>query len=87
MEHLSVAVGMPQQILLMCCVRVIGRDVVHVGAVSPDLSRYGTHIPANQLGNLSIAQPVHIIFPYTTPLFYAKMMVVHTVPSRGLVVW
>lgn len=56
----------------------IGRDVVHVGAVPAYLPLHCAHIPANQPGNLMAAQAIHVIFPYTTALFYAKMMAVHT---------
>ena len=59
----------------------IGRDVVHVGAVPAYLPLHCAHIPANQPGSLMAAQAIHVIFPYTTALFYAKMMVVHIVPS------
>ena len=38
MKHSSVAVGTAQEVLLLCCVRVIGRNVIHMGAVSVDLS-------------------------------------------------
>ena len=57
---------------------VIGRDVVHVGAVPAYLPLHCAHIPANQPGSLLAAQAIHVIFPYTTALFYAKMMAVHT---------
>lgn len=57
---------------------VIGRDVVHVGAVPAYLPLHCAHIPANQPGSLMAAQAIHVIFPYTTALFYAKMMAVHT---------
>lgn len=56
----------------------IGRDVVHVGAVPAYLPLHCAHIPANQPGSLMAAQAIHVIFPYTTALFYAKMMAVHT---------
>ena len=56
----------------------IGRDVVHVGAVPAYLPLHCAHIPTNQPGNLMAAQAIHVIFPYTTALFYAKMMAVHT---------
>jgi len=59
----------------------------HAGTVSAYLPRHCARIPANQPGNLTAAQAIHVIFPYTTALFYAKMMAVHTVPSSGLVVW
>ena len=59
----------------------------HAGTVSAYLPRRCARIPANQPGNLTAAQANHVIFPYTTALFYAKMMAVHTVPSSGLVVW
>ena len=57
------------------------------GHNSAYLPRHCARIPANQPGNLTAAQANHVIFPYTTALFYAKMMAVHTVPSSGLVVW
>ena len=63
----------------------IGRDVVHVGAVPAYLPLHCAHIPANQPGNLMAAQAIHVIFPYTTALFYAKMMAVHTLSL--LAVW
>ena len=56
----------------------IGRAVVHVGAVPAYLPLHCAHIPANQPGSLMAAQAIHVIFPYTTALFYAKMMAVHT---------
>ena len=59
----------------------------HAGTVSAYLPRHCARIPANQPGNLTAAQAIHVIFPYTTALFYAKKMAVHTVPSSGLVVW
>ena len=80
-EHPSMTVGAPQQILLLCRMRAIRRNVVHVGAVASDFPRHCAYIPSNQFCYFSIAESIHIIFPYTTPLFYAKMMVVHTVPS------
>lgn len=63
----------------------IGRDVVHVGAVPAYLPLHCAHIPANQPGSLMAAQAIHVIFPYTTALFYAKMMAVHTLSL--LAVW
>ena len=63
----------------------IGRDVVHVGAVPAYLPLHCAHIPTNQPGNLMAAQAIHVIFPYTTALFYAKMMAVHTLSL--LAVW
>lgn len=54
MEHFSVAVGTPQQVLFLYCVRIVDRDVVHVGAVPLDLSRYSTDISPNQPGDLPI---------------------------------
>ena len=81
MEHPSVAEGTTHQILILCCVRVIGRDVVHVRTVSAYLSGHCTDVSADQPGDLAVTQPIHVIFPYTTALFYGKMMVVHTVPS------
>ena len=57
------------------------------GHNSAYLPRRCARIPANQPGNLTAAQANHVIFPYTTALFYAKKMAVHTVPSSGLVVW
>ena len=61
--------------------------LLHMAAVPPYLPRHSTHVSPDQPSDLSIAQPIHIIFPYTTALFYGKMMIVHTVPSGGLVVW
>lgn len=86
-EHPSVAVGAAQQVFLLSRVRVIGRDVVHVGTVSAYLTGHGTDVSADQPGDLAVTQPIHVIFPYTTAFFYGKMVVVHTVPSGGLVVW
>ena len=62
-------------------------EFVHAGTISAYLPRHCARIPANQPGNLTAAQAIHVIFPYTTALFYAKKMAVHTVPSSGLVVW
>ena len=62
-------------------------EFVHAGTVSAYLPRRCARIPANQPGNLTAAQAIRVIFPYTTALFYTKMMAVHTVPSSGLVVW
>ena len=87
MKHPAVAIRTPQQILLLRCMRVIGRYVIHMCAVSPYFPRYCTHVSPNQPSNLPLTQSVYIIFPYTAPFFYGKMMVVHTVPSGGLVVW
>ena len=50
----------------------------HAGTVSAYLPRHCARIPANQPGNLTAAQAIHVIFPYTTALFYTKMMAVHT---------
>ena len=65
----------------MSCVRVIGRDVVHVGTVTSYLSGHCIDVPPDQPGYLAVTQPIYVIFPYTTALFYAKMVVVHTVSS------
>ena len=46
----------------------------HAGTVSAYLPRHCARIPANQPGNLTAAQAIHVIFPYTTALFYGKMM-------------
>ena len=75
------AIRAPQQILLLCCVRVVGGDVVHVGAVSSYLPRHRADVSADQPGDLSVAQAIDVIFSYTRALFYGKMVVVHTVPS------
>ena len=53
---------------------------VHAGTVSAYRPRRCARIPANQPGNLTAAQAIRVIFPYTTALFYAKMMAVHTLP-------
>ena len=78
--------GAARQVLLVRCVRVASRDAVHAGTVSAYLPRHCARIPANQPGNLTAAQAIRVIFPYTTALFYTKMMAAHTVPSSGLVV-
>ena len=75
------AIGSSQQVFLLGCVRVVGGNVVHVGTVAPYLPRHRADVSADQPGNLSVAQAVHVIFSYTRALFYGKMMVVHTVPS------
>ena len=87
MEYSPVTAGAARQVLPVRCVRVASRDGVHAGTVSAYLPRRCARIPANQPGNLTAAQAIRVIFPYTTALFYAKKMAVHTVPSSGLVVW
>ena len=79
--------GAARQVLPVRCVRVASRGVIHAGTVSAYLPRHCARIPANQPGNLTAAQAIHVIFPYTTALFYAKMMAAYTVPTSGLVVW
>ena len=78
MEYSPVTAGAARQVLPERCVRVASRDGVHAGTVSAYLPRHCARIPANQPGNLTAAQANHIIFPYTTALFYTKMMAVHT---------
>ena len=80
-EHPAMAIGTAQQIFLLCCVRVVGGDVVHMGTVAADLPRHRADVSADQPGDLSVVQSVDVIFSYTGALFYGKMMVVHTVPS------
>src|SRR5699024_9443251 len=75
------AVGPPQQILLLSCVWIVSGNVIHMCTVPSYLPRNRAHVPSYQPCDLSVAQPIHIIFPYTTAFFYAKMMVVHIVPS------
>ena len=87
MEYSPVTAGAARQVLLERCVRVASRGAVHAGTISAYLPRHCARIPANQPGNLTAAQAIRVIFPYTTALFYTKMMAVHTVPSSGLVVW
>ena len=55
--------------------------------VAADLPRHRADVPTDQPGDLSVAKAIDVIFSYTRALFYGKMVVVHTVPSRGLVVW
>ena len=38
MKHSSVAIGAAQKIFLLCCMRVIGRNVIHMSTISVDLS-------------------------------------------------
>ena len=79
------AVGAPQKVLLLSGMRIICRDVIHVGAVTAYLSGNCAGAPTNKLRDFPITQSIHVIFSYTTALFYGKMMVVHTgLPS---VVW
>ena len=54
MEHSPVAVGTPQQILLLCCVRIVGRNVVHMCAGPPYLPRHRAHVSPDQPGYLSV---------------------------------
>lgn len=70
-EHPPVAVGAPQQILLLCCVRVVCWDVIYMGATPSYFPRHRTCIPADQPGDFAAAQAVHVIFSYTTALFYS----------------
>ena len=81
MKHSSVTIGAPKEILFLGGMGIVSWNVVHMGTVAPDFSGYRADISPNQPGDLSITSAVHIIFSYTTPLFYAKMMIVHTVPS------
>ena len=87
MEYSPVTAGAARQVLLVRCVGGSKPGFVHAGTVSAYLPRHCARIPANQPGNLTAAQAIHVIFPYTTALFYAKMMAVYTVPTSGLVVW
>ena len=81
MEHPTMAIGTAQQVFLLCCVRVVGGDVVHVGTVAAELPRHRADVSADQPGNFAVAQTVHVILSYTRAFFYGKMVVVHTVPS------
>lgn len=81
------AVGVTKKVLLLGCVDGAGGDVVYVGAVAADLTVRCAYISANQSGYLAVAQAIQVIFSHTTALFYGKMAVVHTVPSRALVLW
>ena len=65
----------------ICGMLVVSWNVLYIFRISPDFSGYRADISPNHPGDLSITSAVHIIFSYTTPLFYAKMMIVHTVPS------
>ena len=38
MKHSSVAIGAAQEILLLCGVGIISRDVIHMGPIPVDLS-------------------------------------------------
>lgn len=64
-EHLLVAVGSMQQILVLDRVRLIDWDIIYTGVVTPNLPTYGTGTAANKPCNFMIAQTVHTIFSYT----------------------
>ena len=57
--------------------RVICRLTVHKRFVSVDLSADCTDVSTHQNGNFSKRFTIFVKFPYTTTLFYGKMMVVH----------
>ena len=72
------AVRTPQQILLLGGMRIVRWNIIHMGAVASELPADSAGISANELCNLSVAEAVYIISSYTTALFYAKMLIVHT---------
>ena len=57
--------------------RIICRFTVHERLIPEYLSWHCTGISPNQFSNFSKTFTFFVVFPYTTTLFYGKMMVVH----------
>ena len=72
------AIGATKKVLLLGGMGIIRWYIIHVRAVASDLTGNSADISSYESCYFSIAQSIHEIFPYTTPFFYAKMMVVHT---------